>query len=106
MIDTKQDLILNLLEDSKVQNITVHHGNNLCQYIIVGTCTSSKHAIATTDKLVEKLSVFYKNGIITQGIREGQWILIDAYDIMIHLFLQESRDKYQLEELFPICSIA
>ena len=70
--------------------------------MIIATCTSSRHMNAVADNLVIKLK---KNGIFCpqpEGKPKLDWAIIDAGDVIIHLFREEIRLRYNLEKLWNI----
>jgi ribosome-associated protein len=100
------DLILNSLDDSKIENIKVihlTHRSDLASYIIIGTGQSSRNIATTAEKLSDKIKseYLYEMKINIEGTSKSpQWILVDLQDIMVHLFTQEARDIYDLEKLY------
>jgi ribosome-associated protein len=95
--------IIDKLEELKVENIEVIDVSNkssLADYLIIGTGRSSKNLEAAIELVNIELK---KNGII--GIKpEGNgltgWAILDVKDIIVHLFLEDIRGKYNIEEIF------
>ncbi|MCL2085070.1 MAG: ribosome silencing factor [Oscillospiraceae bacterium] len=92
VLDDKKATGIRVLE---VTDITV-----LADYFILCTATSSTHLKTLTDEVQFRL----KGGGVTphhvEGHMSGNWILIDFGSVVIHLFLQETRDFYDLERLW------
>lgn len=96
-------LIIGELSEDKaddILSIDLSGKTDLADYMIIATGRSNKHLISMAEKLADKLT---KNGygIITpEGKSQSNWILIDVYDIIIHLFTKEERELYKIEELW------
>jgi ribosome-associated protein len=72
----------------------------LCDYFVISSAPTVRQvkAIADTvkDLLEEKQFVLLRQ----EGLREGRWILLDYGDVVVHLFVTEDRDHYQLERIW------
>ncbi len=70
-------------------------------YVIIMSGTSDRQIIRTAEHIKETLSKekIYSLGI--EGQREGQWVLMDYNDVIVHLFLEPVRLFYDLEGLWP-----
>lgn len=92
-----------LLEDKKAEDVVVldvSKHTNIADYFVIATANSSVHARALLKYLLEELE---KKGIKpdhVEGEEEGGWILIDLIDIIVHVFLKEWREYYDLEWLY------
>ena len=71
---------------------------NFCDYFVVVTVSSGPQAQAIVDEISEG---FKKNGIKfrTSGAK-SDWVILDSYDIVVHIFNETSRDYYSLERLW------
>lgn len=91
------------LEDSKAQNIIkldLHNKSSLCDYMVIATGTSSRHVKSIIVNLKKVLKKIGLNQINTEEDENSNWIILDIGDIIIHIFQEESREKYKLEELW------
>lgn len=79
----------------KVENLTV-----VTEYFIVCNGTSSTQIKALADEVEFKLSEKGENVIHREGYRSGNWILLDYGAVIIHVFLNDTRDFYALERLW------
>lgn len=99
------ECILSSLEDKKAEDIIEMDfsakGGNLFDKFVICTATSNTHAGALCEEVVksvrEKLNVKPKH---TEGESNAQWILIDYFNIIVHIFLKDKREFYDLENLW------
>jgi ribosome-associated protein len=84
----------------EIEIIDLKNQSSLADYIVVATGTSSRHVSALADKLVDKLSEAGLKNLRTEGARQGDWVIVDAGDIIVHLFRPEVRDFYNLEKMW------
>lgn len=100
--DLKTDLIT-LLEDHKAKNITVLDVSkitDITDLMIICTGNSNRHVKTLAHYLV---SAAKTKGLTLYGIegeKEGEWILIDLVDAIIHIMLPQEREFYNLEKLW------
>ena len=96
-------LALKSLDDDKaidVVNINLIGRTSIADYMIVASGNSSRQVASMANNLVKK---FKEIGLLTpspEGMSNGDWVLIDANDILIHLFRPEVRDFYSLEKMW------
>jgi len=92
-----------ILEEFKAIDIVeldVIELTSITDYMLVCSARSTRHAKAIADKLVEKLKAFSIKPLSINGIQQGQWILVDFTDIVVHIMLPETRSHYDLEKLW------
>ena len=68
---------------------------DFCHYFVICTATSSVHARALSDHLKQKIKAWH-----IEGDEFGHWILMDYIDVIVHIFLEEEREYYDLENLW------
>jgi len=103
-LDLKRN-ILYALQDKKAEEIVELDmsglGIALFDRFIICTASSTTHAEALFDNVLmtvkKNLGIFPKQ---TEGVGNSQWILVDYFDTMVHIFLAESRNFYNLEGLW------
>lgn len=96
-------LILQTLEDHKADDVVVIDlagKSTIGDHMVVASGRSSRQVIALADQLVQALKAHGVVGITPEGIRQGDWVLIDAGDVIIHLFRPEVREFYSLEKMW------
>ncbi|HOH59862.1 MAG TPA: ribosome silencing factor [Candidatus Cloacimonadota bacterium] len=99
----KYQAILEWLNDKKAENIRTYEVQGKTDYtdvIVVCEGNADLHNKAIANHLIEmakehKLSVLSK-----EGVDNAQWILIDLGDVIVHIFLPQTRDHYKIDELF------
>jgi ribosome-associated protein len=102
-VETLKKKIIKKLEDSKVENIEVIDTSNrtsIADYVIIGTGRSNKHIQSILENINLELKDNGLIGIKPEGDAKSGWVLLDAKDIIIHLFLQDVREKYNIEQIF------
>ena len=96
-------LVLARLEDMKAENsvtIDLSDKPSIGQYMIVTTGRSNVHVGAIADSVVRGLKGAGKSGLHVEGLRQGDWVLIDAGDVIVHVFRPEVREFYNLEKMW------
>lgn len=100
--------LLNFLDQRKVEDLTLLDMRTispLMDYMVIGTLSNSRLLDATSQYLKQYLD---ENGMsyypISKAADSG-WVLVDAKDVVIHLFLQEQRQLYNLEKLWSDCLV-
>ncbi len=97
------DLILNVLDDAKAENTVAIHlqgRSSMADGMVVTTGRVNRHVAAIADQLLTKLKTYGTKNIRVEGLEQGDWCLVDAGDIIIHIFRPEVRLFYNLEKLW------
>lgn len=100
--------LLKLVEDEldqrKAQNIAtldVRGKTSITDYMVVATGTSSRHAKALCDYVLEKAKENGSQPLSVEG--EGSdWVLVDLNDVILHVMTGQAREFYQLEKLWSV----
>ena len=91
------------LDDNKAQNITIIDLKNksyIADYMIIASGTSSRHLQALSEILVAELKKIGLDGCRIEGRESNDWKLVDAIDVIIHIFHPEKREFYDLEKMW------
>jgi ribosome-associated protein len=72
----------------------------LADYFVIATGKSSIHVKALSDEVEEKLLESGCRIRGKEGYEEARWVLIDFFDVIVHVFDEDSRDYYDLERLW------
>lgn len=93
-----------LADDKKAENIVildVRHVSSITDYFVLCTGTSEPHLRAIVDEITEGLEI--EPGIrprAADGTLETAWIVLDYFDVIVHVMRQDTRDHYNLEGLW------
>ena len=96
-------LTLDALEDDKaidIVSINLEGRSSIADYMVVASGNSAKQVTSMADNLVKKYKEIGLRTPSPEGMSNGDWVLIDAKDILIHLFRPEVRDFYSLEKMW------
>jgi ribosome-associated protein len=89
--------------DKKAQDIVVldmRRPSQFCDYFVIASGNTARQVRAISDNIEEKAR---RNGIKTlhiEGYEEGSWVLMDYQDIVVHIFISQIREFYDLERLW------
>lgn len=72
----------------------------LADHMIVATGTSTRHVAALAQKLMQRLEARGLKNIKIEGMAQSDWVVLDAGDIIVHLFRDEVRHFYNLEKMW------
>ncbi len=100
---TLLDGILSSLDDDKAEaviSIPLAGKSEMADFMVIASGRSTRQVISISDKLVERLKARF--GVIAkvEGKDAGDWVLIDAGDVIVHVFRPEVRAFYQLEKMW------
>jgi ribosome-associated protein len=96
------DLIMQSLDDDQAQEIVsipLEGKSNIADYMVVATGRSSRQVASMAQKLAERIKKTGRNARI-EGLPSADWVLIDAEDVIVHLFRPEVRSFYNLERMW------
>lgn len=96
-------MILSSLDADKaidVLSIPLAGKSSIADYMVIASGASSRQLMAMADHLGKTLKASGIKSSGTEGAQQGDWILIDAGDVIVHLFRPEVRDFYQLEKMW------
>ena len=96
-------VVLSSLDDDKAQDvisIPLNGKSSIADYMVIASGSSSRQLMAMADHLEHKLKESGTRPLGSEGGRAGDWVLIDAGDVIVHLFRPEVRDFYQLEKMW------
>ena len=72
----------------------------MADYMIIAAGNSSRHTNSMAQKIIEFFKIHKIKKISVEGLQKSDWILIDAGDILLNLFQQETREFYNLEKMW------
>jgi ribosome-associated protein len=74
----------------------------IADYMVIASGRSQRQVGALTQHLVERLKETGADGVRVQGASQGDWVVVDAGDVVVHLFRPEVRDFYNLERMWSL----
>jgi ribosome-associated protein len=74
--------------------------STITDYLVIGTATSEPHVRALRVELEKALDSSKAHIVGFETARESGWVVMDAFDVMVHIFTPEKRDRYRLESLW------
>lgn len=103
-IDDLKRLVLQILEDMKAQNVKaldVRQLTDVTDLMIIASGTSDRHVKSMATRVRDEVRETARiRPIGVEGESEGDWVLIDLGDIVVHLMRPETREYYDLERLW------
>ena len=104
--ETNENELTEALEaalDKKAQDIVVVELSDICSFtdnFIICTGTSSRHSQTIAEGIDERLRKLGTRPLHIEGHTEGDWILMDYVDFVVHIFTARAREFYDLERLW------
>ncbi|HUT49473.1 MAG TPA: ribosome silencing factor [Alphaproteobacteria bacterium] len=74
--------------------------SSIADYMVIASGRSQRHVAATADHLIERLKAAGMRPVPSEGRTQGDWVLIDGGDVIVHLFRPEVREFYNLEKMW------
>jgi ribosome-associated protein len=97
------ELILRSLEDDKAQDVVtidLAGKSSMADSMVVASGRSHRHVSAVADHLQRRLKEAGLGKVRVEGLPQCDWVLIDAGDVIVHLFRPEVREFYNLEKMW------
>jgi ribosome-associated protein len=98
-----QQVVASALEDMKAVNVRVLDVRGLTDIadtMIVASGTSDRHVRSIADNVSQKAKAAGFRPLGTEGARDGEWVLVDLADVLVHVMLPRVREFYGLENLW------
>lgn len=95
--------VLASLEDSKAEEIVtidIHTKSSLGDYMVIASGRSHRHVAAVADHLLKALKDNGYGNARVEGLPGADWVLIDAGDVIVHIFRPEVREFYNIEKMW------
>jgi len=96
-------VVLESLQEAKAEDtvsINITGKSSLGDYMLVTSGRSQRHVAAIADRLLEDLKVAGGHSLHVEGLPNADWVLIDAGDVIVHIFRPEVRTFYNLEKMW------
>jgi len=101
--DRALQLILDSLEESKAEaivSIDISGKSALGDHMVVASGRSNRHVMAICDHLISDIKDEGFGKARVEGLSNGDWVLIDTGDVIVHVFRPEVREFYNLEKMW------
>jgi ribosome-associated protein len=95
--------VLAALDEMKAVNIKsldVRGVTDIADVMIVASGNSDRHVRAIAERVIEKAKQSGRRPLGTEGQRDGEWVLVDLQDVLLHVMLPRVREFYALEQLW------
>jgi ribosome-associated protein len=98
-----EKLVLAALDEMKAVHIKlldVRGLTDIADAMIVASGTSDRHVRAIAQRVVEKARAAGRRPLGVEGERDGEWVLVDLQDVLLHVMLPRVREFYSIEQLW------
>ncbi|MCV6597401.1 MAG: ribosome silencing factor [Mangrovicoccus sp.] len=95
--------ILSTLDENKAEDVVsidLRGRSEMADHLVIASGRSSRQVVALAEKLTDTLKSEYGISCKIEGKDQGDWVLIDSGDVIVHLFRPEVREFYQLEKMW------
>jgi ribosome-associated protein len=96
-------IILASLDDMKAEDsvtIDLSGKSSIADFMVVTSGRSNRHVVSIAERVVKDLHQAGIKNVRVEGKQQGDWVLIDAGDVIVHVFRPEVRDFYGLEKMW------
>ena len=104
-VDELKRLTIEALEDLKAEDIVVldvQGKTSVTDWVIVATGSSSRHVKSIANNVIDKAKKSAHPPLGVEGGGEGEWVLVDLADVIVHVMQKQVREFYDLESLWSI----
>lgn len=105
--DQLQQLVVSSLEDFKAIDtlvIDVSGTSPLTERMVIASGNSTRHVKSMAENLIVKAKSEGNPPLGVEGQQEGEWVLVDLNDVIVHLMLPQTRAFYNLEKLWQVAA--
>ena len=102
-VEALHDLVLQSLDDDQaveIVSIPLAGKTSIADYMIIASGRSNRQVASMANKIAERVKTDLKRQVRLQGLPAADWVLIDAGDVIVHLFRPEVRSFYNLEKMW------
>ncbi|WP_425303929.1 ribosome silencing factor [Wenxinia saemankumensis] len=101
--DELLEAILASLDDDKAEDVTridLRGRSDMADWMVVASGRSTRQVAAIAEKLADRLKQGFGLNVKMEGKESADWVLIDASDVVVHVFRPEVREFYQIEKMW------
>ncbi|EMQ2877421.1 ribosome silencing factor [Vibrio navarrensis] len=98
-----KDFLADKADDMKAENIVVLNvegKSSVTDFMIICSGNSKRHVSSIADHVAEEVKKVGLTPLGIEGEKEGEWVVLDLGDAMLHVMQEEQRQLYQLEKLW------
>lgn len=102
-VEALHALILHQLDEDQAQDtisIPLAGKSSIADHMVIASGRSTRHVSAIADKLAQRIKQETGRSVRVEGLPNADWVLIDAGDVIVHLFRPEVRSFYNLERMW------
>lgn len=102
-VDALHDLVMRQLDDDQAQEIVsipLEGKSSVADHMVIASGRSTRQVAAIANKLAEKVKRAGHGPVRIEGLPAADWVLLDAGDVIVHLFRPEVRSFYNLERMW------
>lgn len=99
------DLTLKTLDDMKAEqviSVNLRGKSALYDYLVVASGRSTRQVAAMAEMLRQKFATAQTKKLRVEGLPQGDWVVVDIGDVVIHLFRPEVRKYYNIEKIYGV----
>ena len=95
-------ILASLDDDQAVETISIPLAGktSIADYMVIASGRSTRQVASMAQKLAERIKAEFKRPVKIEGLPTADWVLIDATDVIVHLFRPEVRSFYNLEKMW------
>ncbi len=100
-----ETLVLGVLDDDKAEDVVsidLEGKSSVTDVMVIASGRSNRHVGAIADHIMRKLKDEGVGRVKVEGLSTCDWVLIDAGDVIVHLFRPEVRSFYDLEKMWSV----
>ena len=102
-VEALHDLVLRSLDDDQAQDVVtipLTGKSNIADHMVIASGRSTRQVASMAQKLTERIKQDLKRTVRVEGLPVADWVLIDADDVIVHIFRPEVRSFYNLERMW------
>lgn len=102
-VEKLHQAVLKSLDDDQAVEITtipLEGKSSIADHMVIASGRSTRQVAAMATKLAEKIKQEFGKSVRIEGLPAADWVLIDADDVIVHLFRPEVRSFYNLERMW------
>jgi ribosome-associated protein len=102
-VEDLHKLVLKSLDDDQAQevvSIPLSSKSNIADHMVIASGRSTRQVASMAVKLADKIKEQFGRNVRIEGLPAADWVLIDADDVIVHIFRPEVRNFYNLERMW------